>query len=377
MKIKNSLLLLPFTLLIACSNTSSNDGGFEMKGKLKNPAGETIYLEQLSADGVKQVDTAVLNDQGEFTIHHPIPEIGFYRLRITERNFATFVLDTNEQVSIEGDAKDLGNTYTVEGSVDSKLFWEVNQASMKNYRLRDSIQKVFQQFYQLAGKDSARIDSMSNVLEKPYTALVDAHNNYLKNFVEKNNSSFAALAAIQQLPPEDFFSTYQKLDAGLYAKYPNSSYVKPFHNSVVQQSKLAPGTEAPEITMNTPEGKPLSLSSLRGKYVLVDFWASWCGPCRKENPNVVAAYKKYSAKGFDVFSVSLDKEAENWKAAIQKDGLVWKNHVCDFKFWQSPVVQLYNFNAIPTNVLLDKEGKIVAKNLRGEALEKKLAELIK
>src|ERR1700752_4228106 len=101
------------------------------------------------------------------------------------------------------------------------------------------------------------------------------------------------------------------------------------------------GTAAPDITMETPEGKMLSLSSLKGKVVLVDFWASWCGPCRAENPNVVAAYKKYSSKGFDIFSVSLDNNKEKWIAAIAKDGLAWGSHVCDYKGWQSPVVQLY------------------------------------
>lgn len=377
MKLFSGLLILPFAAMVACSNTSTSNTPFELNGKLKNPSGETVYLEQLAAGGVKQIDTAVLDENGAFSIHCNLPEIGFYRLRISERNFATLILDTNEHVNIDGDAKDLGNTYSVDGSPESKLFWDVNQASMKNYRLRDSIQKVFQNFVAAAGNDSIRIDSMSNALEQPYTALVDSHNAYLKNFIETNTTSFASLAAIQQLVPEDFFSTYQKLDAGLFAKFPNSSYVKSFHEAIAAQSKLAPGSEAPEITMNTFDGTPLSLSSLRGKIVLVDFWASWCGPCRAENPNVVAAYKKYKDKGFDVFSVSLDKDADKWKQAVMKDGLAWKNHVCDFKYWQSPVIQLYNFSAIPTNVLLDKEGKILAKNLRGEALEQKLAELFK
>ena len=226
-------------------------------------------------------------------------------------------------------------------------------------------------------KDSMRVDSMSNTLEKPYSGLVDAHNKYIQEFIEKNNSSFASLAAIQQLTPEAYFPTYIKLDDGLFAKYPNSSYIKAFHASVSSQKKLAPGSSAPEIAMLTPSDQPLALSSLKGKYVLVDFWASWCGPCRAENPNVVKAYKKYNAKGFEIFSVSLDKDKDKWIAAIQKDGLVWPSHVCDFMHWQSPVVQLYNFTGIPYNVLLDKNGNIIAKNLRGEDLEKKLAEVIK
>jgi thiol-disulfide isomerase/thioredoxin len=377
MKLINTFFLIPFVLLLSCSTTSSSTVGFELKGKFGNAHNETVYLEQLSPEGVKPIDTVKLDDKGEFTITPKVNEIGFYRLKFTDKNFATLILDSNQHVVIKGDAQDLGNTYTVEGSPDSKLFWDLNQASAVNYRKRDSLQKTFQAFVNMAKMDSLRIDSMSNALEKPYMVLVAKHNAYLKDFIEKNNASFASLAAIQQLQPEEFLSTFVKLDEGLSKKYPTSAYIKSFHESVASQKKLAVGTPAPEISMNTPEDKPLALSSMKGKVVLVDFWASWCGPCRAENPNVVKAYNKYKSKGFDVYSVSLDKDKDKWIAAIQKDGLAWQNHVCDFKSWQSPVVQLYNFNGIPYNVLLDKNGNIIGKSLRGEDLEKKLAEIFK
>lgn len=369
-------LLLSITLLSACSN-SNTANGFELKGKLTNAHGDTVFLEHLGTKELKVIDTAVLDEAGEFVMNPNITEIGFYRLKTSPKNFATFIFDENEKVSITGDVANLGNTYKVEGSVDSKLFWEINQASAKSYRQRDSIQKMFQNFVNTSNMDSIRIDSMSNALEKPYTALLNSHNEYLKKFVEEHPSSFSSLVAIQQLPPEEYMDLYFKLDDGLYSKYPNSNYIKAFHESVSAGRKLAIGTVAPEINMNTPEEKPLALSSLKGKVVLVDFWASWCGPCRAENPNVVKAYNKYKAKGFDIYSVSLDKDMDKWKQAIKADNLTWKNHVCDFKFWQSPVVSLYNFNAIPTNVLIDREGKILAKNLRGEDLDKKLEEVFK
>ncbi len=378
MKVKKIILALPFVLLAGCSNTNPESSkGFELKGKLENAHGETLYLQQLTPSGVTDVDTTTLNDKGEFTMNAPITEVGFYRLKITDKNYATFIFNADEKVKITGDATNIGGSYTVEGSADSKLFWEVNKATVKNYGKRDSLQRLFQNFASSVKMDSVRLDSMTNVLEKPFTSLVDEHNTYLKDFVEKHSTSFAALAAIQQLPAEQFPDSYQKLDAALITKYPNSSYIKAFHESMAKQNQLAIGTAAPEISMNTPEGKPLALSSLKGKIVLVDFWASWCGPCRAENPNVVNAYKKYVSKGFDIYSVSLDKELDRWKQAIEKDGLIWKNHVCDFQYWQSPVVQLYNFNSIPTNVLIDKKGNILAKNLRGEDLEKKLAEIFK
>ncbi|MBA3705782.1 MAG: AhpC/TSA family protein [Bacteroidetes bacterium] len=378
MKLKFFSITLPIILLAACSNTNPEvSGGFELKGKLSNTNKDMLLLEHMAPDGLKVIDTVVVDEKGEFIANPQIKEIGFYRLKISDKNFATFIFDTDQKVTVGGDVNDLANTYTVEGSPDSKLFLELNKASMKNYRKRDSLQKTFQAFVNMMKMDSLRIDSMSKALEKPYMVLVDEHNRYLQNFVETHTTSLASLAAIQQLPAEQFGQTYKKLDKGLNSKYPNSMYVKGFHEGVISQQKLAIGTPAPEITMNTPDETPLSLSSLQGKVVLVDFWASWCGPCRAENPNVVKAYNKYKSKGFDIFSVSLDKDMDKWKMAIQKDNLSWKNHVCDFKYWQSPVVGLYNFQGIPYNVLLDKKGNIIAKNLRGDELEKKLDEVLK
>lgn len=180
------------------------------------------------------------------------------------------------------------------------------------------------------------------------------------------------LSALQQKNHPDFAPMAESFIAAFKTKSPVAA--AEVEAKIKQIGQFMIGGVAPDFTQNTPEGEPFSLSSLRGKVVLVDFWASWCGPCRQENPNVVRLYDKYKSKGFDILGVSLDRDMTRWVQAIEKDGLQW-HHISDLKGWQNEVAQLYNVTSIPHTILLDKEGRILARNLRGQALEKKLAEL--
>ncbi|NQV52391.1 MAG: TlpA family protein disulfide reductase [Flavobacteriales bacterium] len=153
--------------------------------------------------------------------------------------------------------------------------------------------------------------------------------------------------------------------------------------SALQSNGIRVGDKAPEIEMASPDGKMIKLSSLRGQVVLIDFWASWCGPCRRENPNVVRVYKKYNkakfktAKGFEIFSVSLDANPKAWQEAIQRDGLIWNSHVSDLKKWRNEAAQTYGVRSIPSSYLIDANGVVIAKNLRGNQLDLELDKLIK
>jgi thiol-disulfide isomerase/thioredoxin len=176
----------------------------------------------------------------------------------------------------------------------------------------------------------------------------------------------------------------KKMEQAYQRQHPESPITKVLSDQVAmvedgfnQYQTMVSGTmAAPEIALKDPNGNELRLSNLKGKVVLVDFWASWCQPCRKENPNVVRLYKKFKSKGFEIFSVSLDQDPKAWKDAIAKDGLIWPNHVSDLMGWQTPLTQQYGFQSIPYTVLLNRDGNIIGVGLRGEQLERKLEEVL-
>jgi len=219
-------------------------------------------------------------------------------------------------------------------------------------------------------------------------------NTYTKKYIDDNINSLVSLVALyQQVAPGEYILHHQKdlsyflkVDSSLSYLYPDYEPVQSLHEQVQNllddlnaQNMISPlastGSEAPEIALPDPQGDTIRLSSTRGKVVLLDFWASWCNPCRKENPNLVKVYDTYHNKGFEIFQVSLDKTKDAWLEGIQKDNLEKWIHVSDIKYWNSIVVPLYKIEAIPSNYLLDKEGRIIASNLRGEELNKKLAEI--
>lgn len=361
-------------LLSGC-NESKRTGTFELSGNLSNTNGETIYLEKLINPQPVIVDSTVIDEKGNFKFSNYLPKIGFYRIKLSQQNFAMLVLDSSDKVKVTANAKDLGNTYKVEGSPETILFMEYNEISKKNKIQIDSLNQSFQQMAQQVKMDSLRMDSLSRLFEAPFNTIMSSFNKSMSEKILMNTEKYASIIAIQGMEPEKYSDVFKKLDVGLTKRFPDDKNVKMFHQMVSKILSINIGQEAPEIVLPTPDGKDLALSSFKGKIVLIDFWASWCGPCRKEMPNVVKAYKKFKNKGFEIYGVSLDQDKSRWLEAIQKDGITWPQ-VSDLKYWECEAAKIYAVEGIPYTVLLDKEGKIIAKNLRGAELEKAIEEAI-
>jgi thiol-disulfide isomerase/thioredoxin len=362
-----ALSIVVFTVF-SCANNSK---GIEIKGKLQNAPKALIALDVLNTNGVKAVDSVQTNESGEFTLKYDAKDAAFYRLRTPNQgSYLLMCMSANEKVNISGDAKMIQYTAKVKGSPETEKMQNVNMCLRTNQLKLDSLNAVFERY-----ANSPAQDSIVPILQAEYQNMQTIENKYIKNYIQSNLSSITCLTFIDRFDKDVDFALYKQLDEALFKALPTNQYVLDFHKKFIEMSKLMVGNPAPDFTLNTPEGTKVSLSQFKGKVLLVDFWASWCGPCRKENPNVVRIYNEYHPKGFEILSVSLDKSKDKWIEAIKADGLTW-NHVSDLGFWQSAVVPLYNISGIPFTVLVDKDGNIAAKGLRGVELEQKVAELL-
>jgi peroxiredoxin len=221
------------------------------------------------------------------------------------------------------------------------------------------------------------VSSIVQKYQKFFDTETENRNNAVVNYLLANKNDLAVLMFLDIFPRDKHATLHQEVAKALYAKYPEHPIVaERYRVETSPATSTSIGAMAPELAFENPDGKIMKLSDLKGKVVLLDFWAAWCRPCRQENPNVVAAYNKYRDKGFEVFSVSLDRDKASWVKAIKDDGLIWPNHVSDLGYWQSQGAKVYGVNSIPATFLIGKDGRIIAKNLRGAALENALKELL-
>jgi len=340
---------------------------FTINGTVKNPvAGGKVYLEV--GQPAKRLDSAKVDASNHFSFKGHETEGGsFYQLNLFNQQKVGLLVEGGETLEVTADAAT--KTADVKGSKNMEYYQKI----MSQYRAMTEKSKSWQAQYADAEqkRDTKKIDQ----IQKDYEESTRQFAGTIKQMLPEMGTSLVALFATNFLNPEQDFPTLDALAKKFEKENPDSRQAKNFIGNMARMRGVMVGSEAPDITLNNPQGKVVSLSSLRGKYVLIDFWASWCGPCRMENPNVVRMYNKYKDKGFEIYSVSLDRDKDPWLKAIEKDGLTW-THVSDLKYWQSAAAQQYGVTAIPATFLLDKEGKIIAKNLRGESLERKLDELL-
>jgi len=374
---KRFIILLVGVILISSCGSKGKSGNAYISGTITNGKEQTLFFEQLTPEKIVVLDSVKLNKDGSFTIRKKANQMDYYRLRLgkeqtadmysSPKNVIVFISDSSEQLTVTANGEAMNNDYKVTGSKETDLLVQLNNYLLKGEKTIDSLNKIYQetpqQFNQAEG-------------ERIFNDVQKGRADYMRKFVDEHGENFVSLQALPFLNPDAdidrFKSAYEKLNK----KFPKNGWVINLGLRVQQLSFLAVGTAAPDFSVLTPEDKPIGLKDFKGKYVLVDFWASWCKPCRQENPNVIAAYNKFKGKGFTIFGVSLDQNKDAWKNAIKDDGLVWQ-HGSDLKYWDSAPAKLYNVTSIPYNVLLDKEGKIVAKNLHGMELEAKLTEILK
>jgi len=329
-----------------------------------------IFLDTLHGQNPWIYVTSEIDAAGNFTLVAPIANADIFRLRLDDKNFMMLILTPGEKITIKTNGPKLGGDAQVEGSIHTQLLY----SAMNTSQMYESRKAALNQQYQEV-QSSPKRDSLSAAIISQFNVNDSLQKSALKAQMEKQPASLAWIFFQDKLDMTNDFDIIDKTDAATFKAYPENEFVKQRHQQVNVERKTAIGAQAPDIALTDPDGKIRKLSSLKGKVVLIDFWASWCGPCRKENPNVVAVYQKYHDLGFEIYSVSLDKDRESWLKAIAKDNLLWPDHVSDLKYWKSEGAAAYGVTSIPYTVLIDKKGKIVAKKLRGDELENKIKEL--
>jgi peroxiredoxin len=381
------------TVMLLSINAISQSNITKINVKL-NGADDGTKIQLYSFQNGQEVliDSAVIK-KGKCKLETKTKELRFYYMIYKEGEVPVvlFLDEDSKEITLKGDVEKLAENYDVKGSKYSKEFKDYQDFS---YQFIEEKSECYAELKQIDMSDSNRV----NVLISKFDSLSVITRTYASNYIKENPASPVSWMMLNEFYPATGLDGYDmsQLDnfdvvaKAMREKYSYSEYPALIEQDVlglrnqIEQMKYEEVMEAsgasseeiaPDIQLEDPNGNVIALSSLRGQVVLLDFWASWCKPCRQENPTVVAAYNKYKAEGFTVYSVSLDENKLAWEKAIKADNLSWVNHVSDLRGWHSSAAALYGVQSIPSSFLIDRNGLIIAKNLRGAALEQKLQDV--
>jgi thiol-disulfide isomerase/thioredoxin len=352
-------------ILLHFVSWSQNEIDVKISGTIFNSKVDTFKLSQFFGSYFKDYANIPADKNGNFNFSGKLPNEDFYFLRVGNNNVNLIVRDKCD-MKIYGDGSKIREFCNIIGSDESKAFHDFALIA-DNWRMKsDSAMTALRQ-------DPSREKAINEYMQGQFMT----YQQELQNFVSMNSNSPALILALNNIDIEQNFKDYENIMLQVYNSFSKSPTVQNYYQNYLAAKKkiedgmlLAIGKLAPDFEeIGTDRKTKIKLSDLKGKVVLIDFWASWCGPCRKENPNVVRTYEKYKEDGFTVMSVSLDTDKDKWIAAINKDNLSWPNHVSDLAGWNSQVGKKYGVSSVPFTVLIDQEGKIIKTNLRGEALE--------
>ena len=365
---------------VAQSNATQNEFTVSLSGVIDEAVNSTITIvNQNINQGRVPVATILTDENGVFKSDFKIPFSDFYIFKLENGQALNLVLKPKSSIVVNGRFDDLLNDSEIKGSIESSQMKDFYQKFVPHKEFEDSLRQVLK-------LDPSKQVEVNNAFQMKAILF----NTYRNTYINNNVNSPAILAALSNVNSEKEFDLFKQIINKLNKSFPESPTSKMLVGHIAKleaqkkvDEKIGPGKIAPEIIVTGIDGKELKLSDLKGKVVLIDMWASWCGPCRRENPNLVTAYKKYqkgnfkNGKGFEIFSLSLDKNNSAWVKAINKDELFWEYHVSDLGGWQSAGSQKYGIRSIPSNVLIDGDGIIIAHNLKGAALNRFLESLKK